>query len=343
MEEKIESKIKELNLIYDSEDIKSLFLKLCYLKNNNLEKLASRLLEQNKVSKFPETLTEVNFSFQLLNSLRSNKSGFMAYYEPKTGVRPIDLIIEYNNKKYFIQIKYLSSSIRDNKKNKIVKEIERQSKAIKANRGFSLRVSENFTIDQVNELMGFIKINLRKKDNESFKFSGKNGGNAEIELQTPQNNVRQHLVLYSFGDVKAVDVTGEAKEQVKTALLNAAGAFESNSSAENVNLIVSEITNNRRESIDFAEALYGTEFFTFSNGDSHARAHRKNDGVFQQEDFAKKIAAVIVVHRNNSALVSDYEKVICTNPAYDHINSITDLVHDKIIKRYTWIEGGFFK
>ena len=339
MEQKIEAKLKDLNLDYDPDDVKKLASKLEYLKNNNLEKMSNRLLEQNKATKFLQTLTEVNFAFQLLNNLLDKKLNFKVEYEPDVGTRPIDLVVGYNNKKYNIQIKYLSSSVRTNKQNKIVAEIKRQSNAIEANRGFTLHVSQTFTMKNVKNLMEFIKANLSKKDGEGFVFEDSAEAIAHIEFQTPKNKVRKHLVLCGFVISGAQEITGETKEQVKAALQNACGAFNKNNSVNEVNIIVSEITSDRRESIDFAEALYGTEFCTF-NG--KLKTHRDNDGLFLQEDFSNKVAAVVVVHRKDNSLISDYEKVICVNLNHDYIQSITDLIHDKIIERYTWIENSFF-
>ncbi len=87
--------------------------------------------------------------------------------------------------------------------------------------------------------------------------------------------------------------------------------------------------------------MYGTEYTTiYQNGKSSN--HRDDDGLFLQEDFAKKIAGIVVLHKKEHSLCSDYERVICSNPNYDFLSAITLLMADKIIERYTWIDTGFF-
>jgi hypothetical protein len=336
----IELLLEKLQLRYEQDDINKLNEDIAFLKKNNLSKISDRLLSQNKPHKFLETLTELNFTTQLLKGLPL-KTNVNIEYEPNNTKRPIDLVIELNNIKYYIQIKSLSNSIRENKQNHIVREIRNQSKQIHCKREFNIRISEEFSKDNVRDLMDFIKSNLDKKDGEKFIFNGNNNVIAEIELLTTDKHFRNHLSLYSFGDMNAVNITGMSKEQIKSALEKAAGAFENISSDNSINLIVSEIKNDRLQAIDFAEALYGTEYSTFKNG--KMVNHRDNDGLFLKEDFSKKIASVIVLHRKEYKLRSDYERAICCNPFYDYLRPITDLIHDKIIERFTWIDSGFFE
>lgn len=336
---KIELLLEKLQLRYEQDDIKKLNADIELLQKNNLSKIIDRLLSLNKPHKFLEALTELNFTTQLIKSFPL-QTKVNIEYEPKNTKRPIDLVVELHNIKYFIQIKSLSNSIRENKQSYIVREIRNQSKQIHYKRGFNIRISENFSKADVTSLMEFIQKNFDKKDGEKFIFSS-DTNHAEIEFHTADKPFREHLTLYSFEDLEAVNVTGMTKEQVKGALEKAAGAFENNNSDKIINLIVSEIRNDRSQAIDFAEALYGTEYSTFQNG--KMLNHRDNDGLFLKEDFAKKIAGVIVLHKKEHRLTSDYERAICSNPSYDYLRSITDLIHDKVIERYTWIEGGFFE
>lgn len=339
-ESKIEELLNKLQLRYEQGDIKTLNENIEFLEKNNLSKLNDRLLSLNKPHKFLETLTELNFTTQLLKSIPS-KTKLNIEYEPNNTKRPIDLVIKLGNIKYLIQIKSLSNSIRENKQSQIVKEIRNLAKQIHSNRGFNIRISEEFLKENVSGLMSFIQENFDKKDGEKFIFNGNDNATAEIEFQTADKHFRNHLSLYSFGDMNAVNITDMTKEQVKGALEKASGAFENNSSDEVINLIVSEIRNDGLQAIDFAAALYGTEYNTFQNG--RLLNHRDNDGLFLSEDFSKKIAGIIVLHKKEQRLACDYEKVICSNPSHDYLRQITDLIHDRVIERFTWIDNGFFQ
>lgn len=90
-----------------------------------------------------------------------------------------------------------------------------------------------------------------------------------------------------------VELTGLAKEQIKQSLLNAAGAFNREVDERNINLIVMEADN--KEDIDICDAIFGTEY-EIINKYSHSWG-RKNDGLFSNHDFSKKIAGAIAMKR----------------------------------------------
>jgi hypothetical protein len=312
------------------------------LNNHGLSNLTSKFFKQNKPDKFIEALTEINFTSQLLSSLPSNKLGFKIEFEPQHIGKKIDLEIEYNNKNYKIQIKYLSPSIKENMQTKICDEIKRQSQKVEVNRGVNLKISANFQKNQVKDLIKFIEDNLWRSANEWFSFPGQHNSDVQIQFKTSLNNLKNYLVVYSCEDMNIENVTGMIREQIRKSLLNAVKSFKSCSSDKEINLIVSEIGNNRDEAIDFAEALYGTVGHVIRNG--QMLNVRGTDGLFNDEEFSeKKVAGVIVIHRVRSTLASNYEKIICINPSYEYITSITELVHDRVIDHNTWLEEGFFR
>jgi hypothetical protein len=90
-----------------------------------------------------------------------------------------------------------------------------------------------------------------------------------------------------------VDITGLVREQIKQSLLNAVGAFNWEVDRSNINLIVMEADN--KEDIDICDALFGTECI-ITTKDSQSWS-RKNDGLFYQPDFSKKVAGVIAMKR----------------------------------------------
>ena len=134
MENQVKDLLEKLELRHDQIDIDKLNEALYYLNEINLSDLCQRLLRSTKPHKFLETLTELNFTVQLLKSFPPSKI-FEALYEPKNTKRPIDLVITLDKVNYYIQIKSLSNSIRENQQAQAVKEIRRQIKPILCKRG----------------------------------------------------------------------------------------------------------------------------------------------------------------------------------------------------------------
>ncbi len=83
-------------------------------------------------------------------------------------------------------------------------------------------------------------------------FNSRINSCAEIIFQTVDKPFVNHLILDMLSDLETVNITGMTREQIKSALVKAAGAFEKNSSKEKINLIVSEIRSDRLQAIDFA-------------------------------------------------------------------------------------------
>lgn len=160
----IEELLNKLEICYTNEDVQKIQSNMLFLNQRELSKISNRLMRQNKQHKFLESLTEVNFTTQLLRSLPANID-MKVEYEPKTQKRPVDLVIRVSDKKYLLQLKSLSNSIRENKQAQILREIRRKIKEIKTDRGFYLRISDIFKIEHVDELLQFISDNFSKSDN----------------------------------------------------------------------------------------------------------------------------------------------------------------------------------
>lgn len=337
--EELDQCLNKLNLYYEATDVKILHRYMQCLLKYNLDTLISGLLSCNKAIKFLEKLTEVKFAIQLIESIPV-KAKFKILYEPPFTKRPIDFYIHFKNKKYFIQVKSLLSSIRESLQQQTINEIRRQELNIPIKRIFNLHV-KNLYKNEVTALMNFIKNNSDKKNEQEFEYvNGKT--KVVIYFEDPKNINIENLTLRGFGDLEAVDITNMTKYQVKDSLRNAADAFEFNTDKSNFNLIVCEIKSDRSQGIDFAEAVYGSEYSYYSNRSKSVIRARENDGLFLDDSFKKKITAIIILHRKEDALSSLYEKVICINPQLNDISFVTDLIHDKIIERFTGIYNGFF-
>lgn len=127
-------------------------------------------------------------------------------------------------------------------------------------------------------------------EGEGFLFEGKNNQKAEIKFWPAEKIALSELTLGNAGDLEILEITGLAKDQIKQSLHNAVGAFTWETDQRNINLIVMEADN--KEDIDICDALFGTEY----EKNSHSWS-RKDDGVFGESDFSKKVAGIIAIKR----------------------------------------------
>lgn len=96
LEKKLKLKFEgfERNVLKYKEDIEKLANKMLLLQNYGLSKMNDRLIQQTKIPKFLEMLTEINFTAGLLTA--NNVSEGNIFYERKensNNTRPIDLDI----------------------------------------------------------------------------------------------------------------------------------------------------------------------------------------------------------------------------------------------------------
>jgi hypothetical protein len=276
------------------EDVGKLADNMALLEKRGLSKLNKRLIDARKHSKIFETIAEHNFAVMLV--LR-HSSAIPISYEPDLGsLRPPDFKVETGNVTYWIQMKDLSKLERENRQDKLIEKIKAKAKEIKVGKFFSCLLSDDFKKDCLPELMIFMKEQAPSAiDEKSVLFTSKNNQRAEITFWSPEKIELSELTLGYAGDLDIVEITGLSRDQIKQSLLNAVGAFEWEADENNINLIVMEADN--KEDIDICDALFGTEYEVFNSMRGHLGWSRKNDGLFSETDFSKKIAGVIAIKR----------------------------------------------
>jgi len=260
------------------------------LEMRGLGKLNKRLIDSTRG--IWATIAEHNFAAILVSQHCSTAT---ICYEPDVGLqRPPDFKVEIGNAIYWIQMKDLSKLKRENRQDKIIQKIKRAAKEIKVGKFFSCKLSDDFKESYLPELINFIKDKaVSAVEGESFLFTGKNNQKAEIEFWSAGKIALSELTLGYAGDLEMVEITGLAKEQIKQSLINAVGAFNWEVDQKNINLIVMEADN--KEDLDICDALFGTE--SILDTKSPLGWSRKDDGLFGELDFSKRVAGVIAIKR----------------------------------------------
>jgi hypothetical protein len=277
------------------EEVRKLANNMAILEGRGLGKLNQRLIKSGRG--VWATIAEHNFAIILVSQ---HCSTIPISYEPDIGVqRPPDFKVEIGDVTYWLQIKDLSKLERENRQDKIIQQIKRDIKEIKVSKFFSCMLSNDFKEDCLPELINFIKDKAASaSEGESFLFTAKNNQRAKIEFWSANNIELSELTLGYAGDLEMVEITGLVKEQIKQSLLNAVGAFNWEVDQKNINLIVMEADN--KEDIDICDALFGTEYEIIKRN-SHSWG-RKNDGLFNESDFSKKVAGVIAIKRKQERI-----------------------------------------
>ena len=273
------------------EDVKRLADNMTLLEKRGLSELNKRLINARKHTKIFETIAEHNFAVALVSQHCFTTT---ISYEPPGLQRPPDFKVEIENITYWIQIKDLSKLERENRQDKIIQQIKRAAKEIKVGKFFSCMLSDDFKEGGLPEFIRFLKDKAASAaKGESFVFIGKNNQKAEIKFWLAEKIELSELTLGYAGDLEMLEITGLAKEQIKQSLINTVGAFNWDVDQGNINLIVIEADN--KEDIDICDALFGTEYEIIGK-DSQSWS-RKDDGLFGNPDFSKKVAGVIAMKR----------------------------------------------
>ena len=302
-------------------DIEALAGNIALLEKRCLGKLNKRLINARKHTKIFETIAEHNFAVILLSQ---HDSTVPISYEPDMGSkRPPDFKVEMGDITYWIQMKDLTKVERENRQDKIIQQIEKVAREIKVGKFFSCTLSDDFKDECVLALMEFIKDKATSADEgKSFLFTGKNNQKAKIEFWSARKTALSELTLGYAADLEVVELTGQAREQIKQSLLNAVGAFNWKVDQKNINLIVIEADN--KEDIDICDAVFGTEYEWFAE-DKHFWC-REDNGLFRDSDFSTKVAGVVAIKRKRErdeeiALLSPEEVAERLSPEEEKLSS----------------------
>lgn len=274
-----------------TEDIEKLADNMDVLEERGIGKLNQRLIDSGRG--VWATIAEHNFAVLLV---KSHDSSVSISYEPEINGRPPDFKVGIAGVTYWIQMKDLAKLERENRQDKTIERIKKDTKGIRVGKFFSCMLSDDFKEDCLPKLIAFIgdKAPTAKED-ESFLFTGENAQKAEIKFWQAKEIDLTELTLGYAGDLQILNITGLAKDQIKRSLRNAVGAFTWEVGVQDINLIVMEADN--KKDIDICDALFGTEYELFNGSVGYLEWSRKDDGLFKDHDFSKKVAGIIAIKR----------------------------------------------
>lgn len=298
------------------EEIKKLSNNILALEQRGLSQLNKRLIDGGR--KIWDTFAEHNFANELIEYHPSDTA---ILYEPnqfqgRTLRRPPDFVIQKDCITFWVQMKKLSSTERENRQSNAIEQIKRLSKKIKVNKFFWCNLSKDFDFSDVKPLVNYISnVATDSIDEKKYIYPAPNHIKAEVTFWKPNKAVFEHLTMGGSGGLEPVNVTGESRTQIRSSLTNAAGAFDWNSDNKNINLIVMEIGNACHGIIDIGEAVFGDEVFTYGTNGRQSW-HRDDNGFFNDHNFGFMVAGVIAVKRKEHLPVSRYTKLLFINERF---------------------------
>ena len=321
--------------LVSDEEIKQLSSRILALESRGLLQLNKRLSEVGR--KTWDTIAEHNFGYELI---KYHPHDIPILYEPnefegRTLRRPIDFVIKKHDLTFWIQMKKLSRTERENRHSKAVEQIERLTKGIRVSKFFWCNLSEDFDFSDVEPLVEFISnVAVDSIDEKKYLYPSPSPNHikAEVTFWKPNKAMLEYLTLGGSGDLNYLNVTGESRNQIIGSLTNAAGAFDWEIDKRNINLIAIEIGNASHDIIDVGEAVFGNEVFNYGTNVRPAW-YRENTGFFNDPNFSSKVAGVIAVQRKEHSPLCRYDKLLFVNEMHkdrlDRIQLVLDF--DRII------------
>ncbi len=299
-------------------EIDKLASNMLVVKNRHMDKLNKNLVESGR--KVWDFIAEHNFAIELLN----DNPDVHIEYEPDRLTKPVDFVINKDGFTFWLQMKRLSNLERENKQEKLFRIIKEKLKEIGIPKFISIQISDEFEEADIEPLIAIIRRKALRKNNKYYRFQKKQGKRkAQFSFSLPTRAKLSNLVLGSTGDIGMVHITGLDANQIKKSLCKAALAFEWDSDATNINLIVMEADN--KKDIDIGEACFGTEFNIYQKGCIYWR--RREDGLFYDICYSSKIAGIIAVRRKLHKPITSYTKTIFIN---DRFKNLLEILHGTV-------------
>lgn len=324
-------KILERTSYNDSTDeVERLEQQLALLSKYGLQKLNEALFNstKNNTRNYLDFIAEHNFGAELV---RFNGKDAPPAYEPDGFKRPPDFVVNKTGLSFYIQMKNLTDSERENRQSKLIESMKRSFEEITVGKFISLSFAEDFTANDSDLFISFLRESIESlPNNTDLQFPLSGNSKIKFSLYPPNTTQLQHLTVGISGNLEWVETTGEAEHQVKNSLTKAIGAFLWNTDEKNINVIAMEA--DRYDDIDISQAVFGTEKFLFLPNGSRAWT-RDNDGFFYLPDYSPKICGVLALRRDGYALISSYVKTLYINERFIHmvdaVKSIIDI--DKVL------------
>ncbi|WGU93376.1 hypothetical protein QJQ58_23000 [Paenibacillus dendritiformis] len=138
------------------EEITNLSKQVALLSEHDMSKLSTTLLNNSKNSlrNYRDFIAEHNFGADLAR--KNSKKEYLIEYEPDCFQSPPDFVITCNGTTYFLQMKKLSLSKRENKRAGLIKGMKRKFEKIPCGKFISLKFDKDFDETDANHLVSFL-------------------------------------------------------------------------------------------------------------------------------------------------------------------------------------------
>jgi hypothetical protein len=317
----IDSFVNQAKLVFDRTIYKNDLVEISKLSTNmmklekaGLAKLNRTLVEnsKNSVRNIWDFLAEHNLCSQLMDGIGED---IIVEYEPGRYKKPPDFVISNHDSIYFLQMKNLSDSERENRKSKVIEYIKKRCKEIPINRFISFRLDETFIMDEVDNLIEQIKGQADSNDGHKHYYPSKSNSKAVFSFHDPNILKLEHLTVGSVSDLNMVNITGEDREQIRGSLIKASGGFVREVDHLTINLAILEADN--QSDIDISECVYGVEEFQHSSNRANTW-RRDTTGFFNHPEYSELISGVIILRRFERTPISKYTTTLFMNDRYTH-------------------------
>lgn len=306
------------------EDKEALQQEIIALANNiilvdqaGLVRLNENLIKSGR--KVWDFIAEHNFACDLLRSF----PGIPIDYEPEEQKRPIDFVFTTNGVTFWIQMKRLAPTERENRQRKVFDELKSRLKQIPIGLFVYANISQDFEHKDIEPLAKSIEESVSKMERGSGSFrSPISSARAKYSWHPPSSQSLNELTLGAYGDYGMVNCTGLEANQIRNSLAKAASAFASPNDSKNICLVAMESDDTKN--IDLGEAFFGTEVFRV--GQNGTVWYRDKDGFFRNSAYSSNVVGGIALRRKERRPISGYHYTLFMNPNFHRMeNTIQDV------------------
>ncbi|MCU6794074.1 hypothetical protein OB236_18385 [Paenibacillus sp. WQ 127069] len=313
-----ESFLKDAQIVFErtiyndsQQDIEMLRNNMILLYKHGLEKVNRKLIENCRSSSrnIWDFMVEHNLAIEIIKTIDQMTT---IEYEPDYLDGTVDFVLSRGKTEYYLQVKNLSDSERQNRRKKTVETIKKELMEIKVGKFISIQFSEDFNEADVQPFIENIKQRNYFQDKVKNYYSKEKIVKASFSFHSPNISIFEHLKIGTTSDMAMVNVTGEDRKQIYNSLLKAAKSFTWKASAAKLNFIVMEADNHY--DIDISESVFGIERFQhYSNG---KRSWNRDESGFFYNEYKNEVIGVIALRRREESPVSSYSKTLFINELF---------------------------
>ena len=268
--------------------------------------------------------------------MKNNPNPTVIRYEDITGyeehyVGEPDFIVKKGPITYCIQVKKLSDTERDNRRNKLIRKVICKLEEIKGEYIFILSHSKEFNCSDVTSFCEYVEEILSNEVRIEFNYQYENGSiiKAGIEF-LKRNSVNQKFIRCGgTEDMNVVNVTGESCRHIRKSFEKAAEAYKTETNSQRINLILVEMDRLSHRSLCFDEAVFGELTVDLEKNQDV----RFSEGFFDADIYNVRVMGIVLLTPQGGSLFCNYNKILFINERFkENIEAIKDIIPiDKLV------------